>query len=288
MQPAIASLTTALAPLAPIGQAIARVFGIIADAVSGVVGWVGQLLAPVTLTKDEFEGLSASGQSLGAVIGGVLGTAFSALTLPIRTVGALVGWVMGVFETLAAYSPLAAITAAWQPLADFFTSLWAGITTTVGQAIAWIGARIGWVMDAGRQVGGWFGSLFGGEDKPASATDKPALGATVPMTAPVAMPSSPIATKPAIGAMVAMPALTASAVPATPAMATALAAQPMAAQPLAPRGNTSVSLSAPITVNAPPGMDAREIAALIESRLRALMRTVTQDRQRSPAAALYD
>ena len=56
------------------------------------------------------------------------------------------------------------------------------------------------------------------------------------------------------------------------------------AQPLAPRGNTSVSLSAPITVNAPPGMDAREIAALIESRLRTLMRETT----RSPAAAMYD
>ena len=56
------------------------------------------------------------------------------------------------------------------------------------------------------------------------------------------------------------------------------------AQPLTARGNTSVSLSAPITVNAPPGMDAREIAALIESRLRALVRETT----RSPAAAMYD
>ena len=59
---------------------------------------------------------------------------------------------------------------------------------------------------------------------------------------------------------------------------------PMPAQPLTARGNTNVSLSAPITVNAPPGMDAREIAALIESRLRALMRETT----RSPAAAMYD
>ena len=58
----------------------------------------------------------------------------------------------------------------------------------------------------------------------------------------------------------------------------------MPAQPLAARGNTSVSLSAPITVNAPPGMDAREIAALIESRLRALMHETT----RSPVAAMYD
>jgi len=63
--------------------------------------------------------------------------------------------------------------------------------------------------------------------------------------------------------------------------------KPAAAQPVA-RGNTSVSLSAPITVNAPPGMDAREIAALIESRLRELMRSMTPGRQGNPAAALYD
>ena len=50
------------------------------------------------------------------------------------------------------------------------------------------------------------------------------------------------------------------------------------------RGNTSVALSAPITVNAPPGMDTREIATLIEARLRSLLR----DTARSPAAAMYD
>jgi phage-related tail protein len=54
LQPAITSLSSALSPLAPIGTVIANVFGFIADAISGLVGWVGQLLAPVTLTRDEF------------------------------------------------------------------------------------------------------------------------------------------------------------------------------------------------------------------------------------------
>jgi phage-related tail protein len=89
VQPAITSLSTALAPLAPIGRAVASAFGFIADGVSRVVGWIGQLLAPVTLSTEEFDSLSASGQSLGAVIGGVLSTAFTVLTTPIRAVGTL-------------------------------------------------------------------------------------------------------------------------------------------------------------------------------------------------------
>lgn len=135
VQPAITSLSTALAPLAPIGQVVASVFGFIADAVSGLVGWVGQLLAPVTLTQDEFAALSASGQSLGAVIGSVLSAAFTALTFPIRAVGTLVGWVMEGFRWLVSFSPLAALQAAWQPLSGFFGSLWTGVLS--GAQSAW-------------------------------------------------------------------------------------------------------------------------------------------------------
>ena len=276
MQPAIASLSSALAPLAPIGTAVANVFGFIADAVSGLVGWVGALLAPVTLSKDEFDSLSASGQSLGAVIGGVLSTAFTALTLPIRAVGTLVGWVIEGFTALVSFSPLALISAAWQPVADFMTGLWSGITTTVGQAIDWIMGKIGWVMNAGKQVGDWFGSLFGGEKQAAPTSTAP----TSSRPAALGSASSLAVPRPSVGtAPVGVMPMSAG----NPAVANA---RPMAmpAQPLAARGNTSVSLSAPITVNAPPGMDAREIAALIESRLRALMRETT----RSPAAAMYD
>jgi len=276
IQPAITSLETALAPLAPIGQAVASVFGFIADGVSRVVGWVGALLAPVTLSTEAFNNLSASGQSLGAVIGGLLSTAFSVLTLPIRAVGTLVGWVIEGFTALVSFSPLALISAAWQPVADFMTGLWSGITATVGQAIDWIAGKIGWVMNAGKQVGDWFGSLFG-SDKPASpaatapATARPAaVGGTASLTAP----------RPSVGtAPVGITPMSAG----SPSVAGARPVT-MPAQPLAVRGNTSVSLSAPITVNAPPRVDAREIAALIESRLRALVRETT----RSPAAAMYD
>lgn len=276
VQPVITSLTTALAPLAPIGTVIANVFGFIADAVSGLVGWVGDLLAPVTLSKDEFDSLSASGQSLGSVIGSVLSTAFTVLTLPIRAVGTLVGWVIEGFTALVSFSPLQLISAAWQPVAEFMTNLWSGITATVGQAIDWIASKIGFGVNAGKQVGDWFGSLFGGEKPVAStttvaATPRPAaVGSTASLTAPrLSVGAAPVSISPMLAGN---PPVT-SARPLS-----------MPAQPLALRGNTSVSLSAPITVNAPPGMDAREIAALIESRLRNLMRETT----RSPAAAMYD
>jgi len=317
LQPAITSLSSALSPLAPIGTVIANVFGFIADAVSGLVGWVGQLLAPVTLTQDEFTSLSASGQSLGSVIGGVLSTAFTVLTFPIRAVGTLVGWVIERFQALIAFLPLVTISAAWQPVADFFTNLWSGITATVGQAIDWIASKIGWVIKAGQQVGDWFGSLLG-ETKPTASTPETprptVVGATVAATpspsatpnssAALAVPALPQAkpgavvqraespATPAVGATVATPAKVSPAAPGSSAASLVASpstptAKPPAAQPVA-RGNTSVSLSAPITVNAPPGMDAREIAALIEARLRELMRSMTPGRQGNPAAALYD
>jgi hypothetical protein len=131
-------------------------------------------------------------------------------------------------------------------------------------------------MNAGKQVGDWFGSLFG-SDKPASPTataSATARPAAVGGTAALVAPRPSVGTAPVgIAPMSAVSPAVAGSRPVT-----------MPAQPLAVRGNTSVSLSAPITVNAPPGMDAREIAALIESRLRALVR----ETNRSPAAAMYD
>lgn len=113
VQPAVSSITQALVPLTPIGQAVASVFGFIADGVSRVVGWIGQLLAPVTLTQDEFNGLASSGRSLGAVIGSVLSTALLAITAPLRAIGALVTWVRDGF---------AALSGVWRSIASIFAS----------------------------------------------------------------------------------------------------------------------------------------------------------------------
>ena len=54
-------------------------------------------------------------------------------------------------------------------------------------------------------------------------------------------------------------------------------------QPVANHQASNTNISAPININA-PGMDAREVAALIDARFRELMR----DSQRNNSAALYD
>lgn len=70
------------------------------------------------------------------------------------------------------------------------TGLWSGITATVGQAIDWIVGKIGWVMNAGKQVGDWFGSLFGGEKQAAPTSTAPtssrpaALASATSLTVP--------------------------------------------------------------------------------------------------------
>lgn len=258
--PAIGSLMTALAPLAPIGKVIAAIFGFVANAIQGVVSWVGQLLAPVTLTKDEFQHLSASGQALGNIIGGALSAAFTLLTFPLRAVGTTIGWVIDGFQKLISFFPLNAIVAAWQPIAGFFTTLWSGIVDTVARTIDWIAAKIGWVMEMGKQVGNWFGSVFSAKQ---TGTSQLANGAPM-MAVGAAMPSA----IPRISSMPVNPA----------AQSTRLSAQPIA------RNSTSMNVSAPITVNASPGMDANEVARLVDLRLRSTMR----DTQRSQTAALYD
>ena len=418
VQPAIDSLRTALEPLAPIGQALSSVLGFVSSGLAQAVGWVRQLLAPVTLTSDEFEHLSASGRSLGTVIGGVLGAAFTLLTLPIRMLGTLASWVLDGFRALAAFAPLSFISAAWQPVAGFFGGLWGGVVsgaqsawqqlsavlsspnplqalqTVLGsmlaalaglpaqfaamggamllglaqgvrnaakQALAAVGEVAAGVRDRFKSMLGIrspsrvFAALGGalslglaqglaaagpvaeravGElahtlQAVPLALSSPELAPPVAARAVGQLAQSMDATEPgqpglrlpdvgraALGLALApvttlapmvqqfiqqpmaamapmMPAVqqmftAPMAAAAALAPAASAGAQPLAAQPLAgARGgsSTNVSLTAPITVNAPPGMDAREIANLIEARLRDLVHTSTRS---SPAAAMHD
>lgn len=290
LQPAVAGLAASLAPLAPLGAAIGSAFGFIADGVSRVVSWFGQLLAPVAMTQSEFANMTAWGQMLGTVIGGVLSAAFTLLTTPIRAVGTLAGWVLQGFQALAAFSPMAQISAAWQPIADFMTGLWTGILDTVGQAIDWIVSKVGGVISAVQSIGSAAASLFGGDQAAAGGQAPVSAGNPPAAQALGASPASPPARSVLGSASATTPRLVVGTTPVgvtpvpagNPSVASARPAA-MSAQPVASRGNTSVSMTAPITVNAPPGMNAREIAELIESRLRTLMRESTRS-----TAAMHD
>ena len=196
--PAIEGIGQALAPLAPIGSAIAAAFSVVGDAVSGVVGWMSELLAPVSLAQDEFEGLASSGKSVGMTVGQTLGAAFHALTLPLQAVAALVDLVG------------------------------AGITK-LGEAADWVSSRIDKVAEIGSSIAGFFA--------PEKSSPTPAPAAT-PMLRP---------------------------------------------QPVSRTTSIASSISAPITINAPAGSDAREIARLVDERLRQALRD--QGRRTN---ALYD
>src|SRR5690606_39083312 len=120
----------------------------------------------------------------------------------------LAGLVIDTFNALLSFSPMASFSAAWQPVAGYFTQLWSGITGTVATAIDWIAGKIGWVMSAGKQVGDWFGSLFG-EDKTSVPTPA-APGNTPPPTlgaGTVAVPTwgAPLAPGPATAASASAP-----------------------------------------------------------------------------------
>lgn len=165
--PALTTIGEALAPLAPVGQTIAAVFGVIADAVGAVVGWIGSLLEPVTLTKGEFNELSASGRSLGQTIGSVLGTALMVITTPIQAVGKAVGWLQEKFYALAAWEPVRTFEKAWQGVSGFFGELWANVTGLVGSAFDWIASKLKWnpletIQAVWRDVSGFFGELWSG------------------------------------------------------------------------------------------------------------------------------
>lgn len=255
--PAIEGVTSALEPLAPIGRAIGGVLGFVGEAIGGIIGWFADLLAPVTLGKDEFEAMHSSGQGLGHVIGTGLAGAFRLLTTPLRIVGTLVGWVLDGFKALASFSPLEMVGVAWQPVADFFTDFWDGITQVFDRSIGWIADKVGWVVNAGKKVGDWFGSLFGSDDEQSGSG-----------------PSEGTGSKDA-------------GIGKTLGEGASRAAAQVRAQSVNHRSSsTSTTVNAPITVNVPPGMDVQEVGSVIEARLMALS-GVSQNEKNS-TAALYD
>lgn len=225
--PAIEAIGQALAPLAPVGEAIAAVFDRVAGAFSAALGWVSALLAPIQLTQDEFSALAASGRSVGAVVGSVLGAAFTALTLPLQGVAALIDLV-------------------GQGLAK------------IGQAADWVAGKLQSFSSVGASVKSFFDDFVAGAkgylglDKEEDTQSKPATARR---------PNATGRARPA---------------PVTPA--------PLpAAQPVARSSTVATTLQAPITIHAPAGADAREIADLVDARLRRLL----AEQNRNPRA-LYD
>ncbi|MDD3675216.1 phage tail tape measure protein [Thauera propionica] len=281
VQPAVASITEALAPLAPIGEAVASVFGFIADGVSRVVGWIGQLLAPVTLSTDAFNSLSASGQSLGAVIGGVLSTAFTALTFPIRAAGALVSSVIGSMMTALRDLPgqfMSLGSAMLQGLAQ-------GVRNAAEQAVAAVGEVAAGVRDR-------FKAMLGiRSPSRVFATLGSALSLGLAQGVAAAGPQAVDEVGRLAKSLQAVPfALAAPVASSTGLRPPSPDRPPMGLS--APTGwiagnssaTPSIYFAPQITIYAPPGSDAQSMASDVEQRLRRLI----QDALRGSRAALHD
>lgn len=81
----------ALAPLAPIGQAIMSVFGAIGGVISGVIGWFGQMLSPASYTEQQLNRVSDAGTNLGRTIGAAISALVTVFVSLPMTIGAALG-----------------------------------------------------------------------------------------------------------------------------------------------------------------------------------------------------
>ncbi|TCS99106.1 TP901 family phage tail tape measure protein [Tepidimonas ignava] len=311
VQPAVSSITQALAPLAPIGRAVGAAFGWIGDAASGLIRLVGQLLAPVTLTQDEFNGLSESGRSLGAVIGSVLRVALLAVTAPLRAIGALVTWVRDGFTALSGiWRSVASIFASPDPLLALQASLGSmlshlrqmvvqfadvgrallqglarGISEAAQQAVAAVGEVAAKVRDR-------FKAMLGiHSPSRVFATLGSALSLGLAQGVAAAGPQAVDEVGRLAKSLQAVPfALTAPGASSTdlrpplpdrPPMGLSVPTDRIAGSPSA---TPSIHFAPQITIYAPPGSDAQSMASDVEQRLRRLI----HDALRGSRAALHD
>ncbi|MGE3137429.1 phage tail tape measure protein [Escherichia coli] len=83
LQPITQSFNAVFAPLAPI-------FNSIGNAISGVWEWFTKLLEPIQFSSEALASCTSAGETFGKVVG----TAISALTLPIQAVAKGLGWIL--------------------------------------------------------------------------------------------------------------------------------------------------------------------------------------------------
>ena len=86
IEPIRASLAPLVEELAPVG----KLFGVIGDAVGGVVDKLFNLFAPVEMTKEQMAGVASAGQKFGAILGGV----FNVLLTPVRLLVDYITWIL--------------------------------------------------------------------------------------------------------------------------------------------------------------------------------------------------
>lgn len=259
----------------------------LAKAIMGVVGGLFALKAATVVGKFGFTILSDGGMLLGGVLRGLRGgvglllTAFRVLgvALMANPIGLIVGGIAlaaGLVITnwdkvksffLTIWEP---VKPYWEAFAAWVGALWDKISEPF-KAVADFGASVGSVVNDqfkaltgfGEKLGGTVYDWFAGDDAPdmgktEQADDAPGVGKTVKAN-----------DAPGVGKTVkADNAPGAGKAAKAAALYTMIAAAPAAA--VAANNTASVQVSAPITVNAAPGMNTQQLA---QETAQSLVRT---------------
>ena len=91
--PAINELKAALEPLAPLGEAISKIFTGIGDAIGGLVGWFGELFEPVKTSKEELQQFREDGLSFGKFVGEWIATMIKPLAWALKGISSGLAWI---------------------------------------------------------------------------------------------------------------------------------------------------------------------------------------------------
>lgn len=91
--PAINELKAALEPLAPLGEAISKIFTGIGDAIGDLVGWFGELFEPVKTSKEELQQFREDGLSFGKFVGEWIATMIKPLAWALKGISSGLAWI---------------------------------------------------------------------------------------------------------------------------------------------------------------------------------------------------
>jgi len=235
-----------------------RVKGLASDAWEGIKSMLGW--DPLAAIGSVWEPISGFfGNVLGAIPGlasaawDLLKTALSwtPLGLIVTNWGSISDWFSGLWDaipglasaawdllkTALSWTPLGAVVSNWEPIVGWFSGMWDRITAGFKQALDWVKRNIQPLMDAANHVGRFLG--FGGDEDGGGVTNAEDLPRP---SNDNARPIHIVDTAPAVE--------TARAVAA---------------------GATTVDShdTYQITVHAPPGLDAAEVARLVRAELDA-------------------
>lgn len=127
----------------------------------------------VSFIRSSIEFVGGFGNALkiaAAIMAGPLLLSILLLTKAIAAFGLVllttpVGWLIGAIALIAGAAYL--IYKNWEPIKEFFSNLWAGVTETFDKAMKYILDKIAFVRDAIASAVSWAGSLFSSDNQAA-------------------------------------------------------------------------------------------------------------------------